>query len=106
MMDKEDKIEANLDSVIEINNWIIEALDGYIQSKGTKVPIIDIFMAAHSFHKSIVLMCANAWSQNGVDPKKTFKTADDTFRHAMMELRNMALTPEAPSEDKVEIPTV
>lgn len=70
--------------ISELSNVLLDKLGEWVNEHPETEPI-DVFMAAHSFHKLIVMTLAQQLEPQ-TPATQTFRNADMTFRKAMKEL--------------------
>lgn len=89
---KEEPIpNADLERVEAATHVLVNSFLKYLGENPT--PMTDVFMIIHNFHKRMVREVALRWATEGIQPKDVFRMADMTFRRAMREMREQALTP-------------
>lgn len=78
---------ADHEKVVEITTFMGEALEAWLKDHPESKDI-EVFMAAHNFHKMVVLGVAKRWEDILGSPKnQTLRVADMTFRQALREER-------------------
>lgn len=78
-------ISGNTELIREMRDYFIEkGIEGWLNEHPDTTQV-DMFMAAHNFHKYVVMMVATLWEEN-IPKNRTYRLADMTFRDAMKEL--------------------
>lgn len=81
--------KADISRLIAANEFLMNAFAAY--AKENNFNALELFMAAHNFHKDMVWRVARLLELNeGHDQWKTFREADMTFRDAMRDLKGRA----------------
>jgi hypothetical protein len=74
---------ADPQKVRALMDHLLRAFDGYVSERTTDY--LDALMAAHNFHKAIVLDLAERHGLEGRDRRLFLTMVDDTFHQAMEE---------------------
>lgn len=83
-MPENENLQGDAQRINEIQKFLLEALDAWLKDHPTRD--IDVFLAAHNFHRFIVQSMSTRW-EPGVPAWNTLRMADLTFRKAMRDLR-------------------
>lgn len=83
---KPEEIKADTELVDAMKIWIIDKGIKSWMDENPNTRQIDMFMAIHNVHKSIIVAIAKQW-EPGIPANQTLRMADMTWRKAMRELR-------------------